>query len=282
MLNIKIAISSDNHLDVNQVNSDQALTFQSSWLKENKVDYYLFGGDLFNDFAKTERYFNELQELTPETKIFYILGNHDMLNNISFDEIEHLRSPLYIHNCSIDIPNTNWRIIGNNGWYDYSFSKYADQTEKVQTQKKVYWLDSSIDQPIDDQERMKNVLDQVKVQLSLAKAAGKKVIFLTHFAPRHELLAPKPAAVNTPRKERFYQMINAMMGSDQLSNLLEDSGIVKYAFYGHLHGIHPPLKRNNTIYYNQAVGVNNKRINEWQRDNFFDQWVATIQSINVR
>ena len=129
---------------------------------------------------------------------------------------------------------------------------------------------------------MKNVLDQVKVQLSLAKAAGKKVIFLTHFAPRHELLAPKPAAVNTPRKERFYQMINAMMGSDQLSNLLEDSGIVKYAFYGHLHGIHPPLKWNNTIYYNQAVGVNNKRINEWQRDNFFDQWVATIQSINVR
>lgn len=282
MLNIKIAISSDNHLDVNQVNIEQALTFQSNWLKKNKVDYYLFGGDLFNNFTKTERYFNELQELTPDTKIFYILGNHDMLNNISFDEIEHPRSPLYIHNRSIDIPNTNWRIIGNNGWYDYSFSQYAKQPTKVQTWKKVYWLDSSIDQPIDDQERMKNVLDQVKAQLSSAKAAGKRVIFLTHFAPRHELLAPKPAAVNTPRKERFYQMINAMMGSDQLGNLLEDSSIVKYAFYGHLHGIHPPLKQNNTIYYSQAVGVNNKRINEWQRDNFFDQWVATIRSIDVR
>lgn len=282
MLNIKIAISSDNHLDVNQVNIEQALTFQSNWLKKNKVDYYLFGGDLFNNFTKTERYFNELQKLTPDTKIFYILGNHDMLNNISFDEIEHPRSPLYIHNRSIDIPNTNWRIIGNNGWYDYSFSQYAKQPTKVQTWKKVYWLDSSIDQPIDDQERMKNVLDQVKAQLSSAKAAGKRVIFLTHFAPRHELLAPKPAAVNTPRKERFYQMINAMMGSDQLGNLLEDSSIVKYAFYGHLHGIHPPLKQNNTIYYSQAVGVNNKRINEWQRDNFFDQWVATIRSIDVR
>ncbi|MBU3829463.1 MAG: metallophosphoesterase [Candidatus Limosilactobacillus merdavium] len=279
---MKIAISSDNHLDVNQVNIEQALTFQSNWLKKNKVDYYLFGGDLFNNFTKTERYFNELQKLTPDTKIFYILGNHDMLNNISFDEIEHPRSPLYIHNRSIDIPNTNWRIIGNNGWYDYSFSQYAKQPTKVQTWKKVYWLDSSIDQPIDDQERMKNVLDQVKAQLSSGKAAGKRVIFLTHFAPRHELLAPKPAAVNTPRKERFYQMINAMMGSDQLGNLLEDSSIVKYAFYGHLHGIHPPLKQNNTIYYSQAVGVNNKRINEWQRDNFFDQWVATIRSIDVR
>lgn len=182
MLNIKIAISSDNHLDVNQVNNDQALTFQSNWLKGNKVNYYLFGGDLFNNFTKTERYFNELQELTPDTKIFYILGNHDMLNNISFDEIEHPRSPLYIHNRSIDIPNTNWRIIGNNGWYDYSFSTYANQPKKVQTWKKVYWLDSSIDQPIDDQERMKNVLEQVKVQLSSAQAARKKVIFLTHFA----------------------------------------------------------------------------------------------------
>lgn len=189
--------------------------------------------------------------------------------------------PSYLHNQFVDLPNTNWRIIGNNGWYDYSFSAYYHHQREVQSWKNVYWLDSSIDQPISDQERMNMVITQVKYQLSLAKAANKHVIFLTHFAPRHELLAPRPQAVNTPRRERFYQMINAMMGSDLLGRLLEKSGIVRYAFYGHLHGIHPPLTRHGVTYFNQAVGVSNKRTNEWQTNNFFDQWATTIRVINL-
>ncbi len=70
-----------------------------------------------------------------------------------------------------------------------------------------YWLNSSIDQPISDQERMATVITQVKHQLNLARENNKSVIFLTHFAPRHELLAPKPKEVNTPRREYFYQMV---------------------------------------------------------------------------
>lgn len=128
---------------------------------------------------------------------------------------------------------------------------------------------------------MKNVLSKAKHHLKLAAKANKRVIFVTHFAPRHELLNPMPAAVNTDRKKYFYQMINAMMGSDRLGQLLEEVGIVKYAFYGHLHGIHPPLKRKKVTYLNQAVGVNNKRINEWQANDFFSQWATTLRLIEV-
>lgn len=92
-----------------------------------------------------------------------------MLNNLSFNEAEHPHFPSYIHNQSIDLPNSNWRVIGNNGWYDYSFSAYHDQLKKVQAWKNVYWLDSSIDQPISDQERMATVITQVKHQLNLAR-----------------------------------------------------------------------------------------------------------------
>lgn len=281
MLNIKIAISSDNHLDVNRINIQEALTFQASWLRQNKIDYYLYAGDLFNDFAKTNHYFNQLQQLIPNTKIYYVAGNHDLLNNISFVEAETLHSPLYLHNRFIDIPNSNWRIIGNSGWYDYSFSSYHDRTKEVQSWKNVFWLDSSIEQPISDQERVQRVLKQVKHQLLLAKQVQKRVILITHFAPRHELLAPKPQVVNTPRKEKIYQMVNAMMGSDRLGKMIEDSGIVRFVFYGHLHGIHPPLTRHNVTYLNQAVGVRNKRINEWQENNFFKQWTATIRIIEL-
>lgn len=57
MIEIKIAISSDNHLDVNKVNISDALEFQAHWLNTNHLDYYLYAGDLFNDFSKTKAYF---------------------------------------------------------------------------------------------------------------------------------------------------------------------------------------------------------------------------------
>ncbi|WP_302176572.1 hypothetical protein [Limosilactobacillus ingluviei] len=43
---MKIAISSDNHLDVNQVDPAQALAAQAKWLLEQQVGAYFFLGDL--------------------------------------------------------------------------------------------------------------------------------------------------------------------------------------------------------------------------------------------
>lgn len=279
---VRIAISSDNHLDVNQVDPAAALAMQAQYLQDHSVQYYFYAGDLFNDFTQTRQYMTDLQHrLADRVHVYYIAGNHDLLQYASYDQIEHLSAPGYLHRHYVDLPGTNWRMIGNNGWYDYSFSTYRDDSIAVRQWKRVYWLDSEIEQPGDDQERMNNVLSQVTAQLATAKDAGKRVLFLTHFAPRHELLAPRPAGVNTPRRERFYQMITAMMGSDRLGDLLESTGNVKYAFYGHLHGIHPPLEHNGVTYLNQAVGVRNKRINEWQQDDFTAQWQSSLRILDL-
>lgn len=279
---VRIAISSDNHLDVNQVDPAAVLAMQAQYLQDHSVQYYFYAGDLFNDFTQTRQYMTDLQHrLADRVHVYYIAGNHDLLQHASYDQIEHLSAPGYLHRHYVDLPGTNWRMIGNNGWYDYSFSTYRDDSIAVRQWKRVYWLDSEIEQPGDDQERMNNVLSQVTAQLAAAKDAGKRVLFLTHFAPRHELLAPRPAGVNTPRRERFYQMITAMMGSDRLGDLLESTGNVKYAFYGHLHGIHPPLEHNGVTYLNQAVGVRNKRINEWQQDDFTAQWQSSLRILDL-
>lgn len=280
---VRIAVSSDNHLDVNRINPAGALRMQSSFLLSKGVDYYFHGGDLFNDFAQTRHYMQDLQEqLGDRCHAFYIAGNHDLLQHVSYQQAETLPDPAYLHNRYVDFPGTNWRLIGNNGWYDYSFSTYATQPAAVQQWKQVYWLDSGIDQPLTDHQRMATVLKQVKSQLAAARLAGKRVLFLTHFAPRHELLAPKPAAVNSPRRERFYQMINAVMGSDHLGTLLEASGNVQFVFYGHLHGSHPALQRHGVTYFNQSVGVRNKRINEWQWDTFAAQWQGRLRILDLR
>ncbi|MDD6431741.1 MAG: metallophosphoesterase [Lactobacillaceae bacterium] len=279
---VRIAISSDNHLDVNQADPAAALAMQAQYLQDHGIQYYFYAGDLFNDFDQTRQYMVDLQRrLISRVRVYYIAGNHDLLQHAPYDLTEHLADPGYLHRRYVDLPGTNWRMIGNNGWYDYTFSAYRDDPTAVQQWKRVYWLDSEIDQPGDDQERMDNVLNQVTTQLAAAKDAEKRVLFLTHFAPRHELLAPRPAAVSTPRRERFYQMINAMMGSDRLGTLLESAENVRYVFYGHLHGIHPPLERNGVTYLNQAVGVRNKRINEWQRDDFTAQWQGSLRIMDL-
>lgn len=277
---MKIAVSSDNHIDVNRQDPEEVLNFQDNWLTQHQIDYYLFAGDLFNNFGKTADFMADLDARTPLTTVFYIAGNHDMLGAKSFDQIEHYSANQYLHNHHVDLPGSNWRIIGNNGWYDYSFSTYANDSQHVKRWKNVFWLDSSTPQDGTDKERMNQVLEQVREQLDSASRLNKHVLFMTHFAPRHELLGPKPIGVNTPRRERVYQMINAMMGSDRLGNLLESYPNVKAVLYGHLHRIHHALYRKGLVYLHQAVGVNNKRHNEWQQPTFEQQWLATMRVLD--
>lgn len=279
---VRIAVSSDNHLDVNRVDQEVACQMQEHYLRAHNVRYYFYAGDLFNDLDQTRQYMAALQDhLADQTQVYYIVGNHDLLRHAPYELVEHLPDPGYLHRHYVDLPGTNWRVIGNNGWYDYSFSAYRNVPTEVQRWKRVYWLDSAADQPASDLIRMNTVLEQVAEQLSLAKQAGKRVMFLTHFAPRHELLAPRPTQIKTARQERFYQMINAMMGSNRLGELLEAAGNVEKVFYGHLHGNHPPLVRSGVTYLNQAVGVRNKRIDEWQQDNFATQWQSRLKVLDL-
>ena len=237
-------------------------------------------GDLFNDFTRTQSYFKELADQLPGVGIHYLAGNHDMIKGSSFAEIEENDDPCYFHRRYLDL-GANWRVVGNNGWYNYDFSVYHDQPAEIAKWKRVYWLDSTIDQPISDQAREDLVLGQVASQLTAAKRVGKRVLFLTHFAPRHQALMVRPTKVKGPRMERSFQMIRALMGADQLGDLLEASGVVQTAYYGHLHGLHPTFTHGGVTYVNPAVGVNKKRMNEWQRPTFMEQWAWRTEIVDL-
>lgn len=280
---VKVAISSDNHLDVNRVDYAQTLDSQSRYLRTIGVDYYIHIGDLFNDFDQTQAYMASLQQiLGPHLRAYYLAGNHDMMNHAGFHQLETLPDTHYLHNRFIDLPGTNWRVIGNNGWYDYSFSQFGNDPERVARWKKVYWLDSAAEQPMTDRDRMALVLQQTEQQLRRAEGDGKRVLYVTHFAPRHELLAPRPALVNTPRRQTVYQMVRAMLGSDRLGELLESYPNVAYVAYGHLHNVHHALRRGQITYLHQAVGVHNRRVNEWRAPDFITQWQNTLRVLDLK
>ncbi len=109
---MKIVVSSDNYLDVNRISPAEALAFQAQYLNQIKADYYLFAGDMFNDFLKTKSYLEELNDLITG-QVFFIAGNHDMLKNVTFAQLESppFRLAIYIIKLMISpIPLGGWLL----------------------------------------------------------------------------------------------------------------------------------------------------------------------------
>ncbi|WP_432736752.1 metallophosphoesterase [Pediococcus pentosaceus] len=265
---MKIAATSDNHFDVNKIDENQMAQKQAEYLLKQHVGVYLIAGDLFNKFNRSMQYVEKLQELVGEhTKVFFIAGNHDMLNDIDYNQLESNLSPLYLHNQFYDVPGTKWRIIGNNGWYDYTFADNVDKTtEQFWRWKKSFWIDTGIEQPMSDIERMNIVLKQTEQQMQ--QASRRKVLFMTHFAVRHEY-------IHYSEDARFWNMINGMAGSRRMEKLLETYQ-PELVISGHLHHHFKPLAKSNGIYYNNSVGYHNNRINEWSSDDFFTEWTQRL------
>ncbi|MFL2018903.1 MAG: metallophosphoesterase [Weissella hellenica] len=268
----KIIVSSDNHFDVNKQDVAQSLHQQATTLHQLQPDYYLIAGDLFNDFEKSLHYVHNLQNaLGQQTKVLFIAGNHDMGRNISFNELETDLDPLYLHNQYIDIPNSNWRIIGHNGWYDYSFTPLLDPAAIVRFRSGFYY-DRVIDQPISDIERMALGHAQMRQLLDDALNANKQVVFFTHFSPiNDELYYPDPSS--------RWAMVNGVLGSKKTGLLLAEYPNVQHIFYGHVHITVPPRQKKELTYYNASVGYNRHHLKEWTADNFYQSWVNKLIQI---
>ncbi|GAW99863.1 metallophosphoesterase [Secundilactobacillus mixtipabuli] len=271
---VKVAMISDLHFDINHVDIDRTIEQQSQWLTQNQIGVYLIAGDLFNHFNCSLAFVEKLQKRTPATAVRFIAGNHDMVNDISYDDLQKSLSETYLHRKKFDIPNTDWQIIGNNGWYDYSFSAVLHRPdEDFLHWKRAYWIDGAINQPMSDPDRMTQELQVIEAQLQQAKLNHKRVLFMTHFVPRIEYL-------RITSDDRFWNMANAMLGSTRMGDLLKRYQVERVLF-GHMH-IHPvPRHLDGTTYYNQAVGYGTTRRHEWITNDFQSEWLNRVRVINL-
>ncbi|GAX00862.1 metallophosphoesterase [Secundilactobacillus silagei] len=271
---VKVAMVSDLHFDINKVDPEQALVDQSQWLKTNQIGVYLIAGDLFNHFDRSLSFAERLQKMTPHTVVKFIAGNHDMVNDISYEDLEKPLSATYLHRKHYDVPDTDWRIIGNNGWYDYSFAAVLHRPDDAFWHwKRAYWIDGAIEQPMSDPKRLTQELQVIKTQLQQAQRDHKRVLFMTHFVPRIEYL-------HITSDDRFWNMANAMLGSVRMGQLLTKYHVKKVLF-GHLH-IHPaPREFEGTLYYNQSVGYGTARRREWLTATFQSEWLTRVKVINL-
>ncbi|WDF83431.1 metallophosphoesterase [Lacticaseibacillus pabuli] len=270
---MRIAISSDNHFDVNKVDSDAAMVAQADYLRAHQYDYYLNAGDTFNDFRKTQAFYMGLQRLLgADVQVRYVAGNHDMIRGVDYTTLQTMRDPLYLHRTSEALPGTNWQLIGNNGWYDYSFAGPGLSAEEILHWKKAYWVDSVIDQPQSDPKRMDAELAILKHQLD--QADGRPVLLLTHFVPDIQFLDPKM------RESEMGGKAAALLGSQRLGNLLAQYPDVTAAF-GHLHRRDLPQVMDGVQYLHSPVGYGTKRHHEWVSDDFMTEWVNSLQTVEI-
>lgn len=270
-----LAFSSDNHLDANHLAVTEILQQQAAWLTNHHVDYYFHLGDLFNDFARTQAYFQQLQLLAPQTTIKFLAGNHELINHASYQRIQTTLTPQYFHHQTLNLPGTNWQVLGFNGWYDYQFSSFADQPATIQRWKRAYWLDSVADQPVSDGERNQIEVNWLQTQLTQAQVNQKQVLVATHFAPLASLLPPIPNHLDA-KHTRAMAMMRAFYGSPALGKVLTQTAAVKQVYFGHVHQT-TAWGQAQTKFQNVAVGVKRRRYNEWQAATFIAQWVATLK-----
>ncbi|KRL95289.1 metallophosphoesterase [Levilactobacillus hammesii] len=270
---VKAALISDLHFDVNHQDVDQLLPQQAGYLMQQGVGLYLIAGDITNHFDQSLAYVERLQRLIAPAQVRFIAGNHDMLHDVTYAALESPLAPTYLHRGQLDVAGTNWRIIGNNGWYDYQFADNLVGRDFL-TWKRAFWVDGTIEQPQSDLQRMNQVLATVTDQLEQAQAANKRVLFMTHFVPRRNY-------IRYTDDNRFWNMANAMLGSPRMGDLLERYHVDVVQF-GHVHRHFAPQQFGTTMYYDQAVGYHTKRINEWSQTDYFTEWRQRLRLLELK
>ncbi|CAH1851748.1 metallophosphoesterase [Convivina praedatoris] len=263
---MKVAFSSDNHFDLNKVDLINVLPRQAAYLAGLGLDAYIINGDLFNDFNRSLEYVRQLQEAVGGSlTVRFLAGNHDMGFGVTYEELESSIDPLYFHNKFLDFGD--YRIIGNNGWYDYSFDEDRHSMSEIEHFKHAFWYDRRIEQPMSDPERMGIVAEQVNNQIKIA--GNRKLILVNHFVPKIDFIR------EIPNCNTRFEILNAFLGSSQFSDIAQANQLQAVVF-GHLHRHPNPLTVGKTTYYSAAVGYNTHRVHEWSGTDIFTEWVQRL------
>lgn len=167
-----IGMISDLHIDrhnkLTPKDYEQALV---TVIKQQKIELLLIAGDVSNHYKLTQSFVKEI-EIQTMIKVLFVPGNHDFWStDTGATSSEILDTYIKMDNCLIDDPfviNEAWAIVGNTGWYDYTYAHSKFSLERI-ARRKYYgatWQDKvKIDWQIEDQ----------KLSMIAAKQAMKDI-----------------------------------------------------------------------------------------------------------
>jgi len=262
---MKIGILSDIHVDLN--GGEAVINGLLAAMLRQGVELMVIAGDVSSDYRVTLDSLEQLQERSG-IRILFVPGNHDIWNEAhpditawqAYEELEHFPGNLTRGPQEI---SGGWTIIGDLGWYDYSFggSQYSREDfdrmqfgERIwQDRIKAIWDRHTLEIHRTFYEKLETQLKRTKVS-RCSDSRHRKIILVTHVLPREEF------TVQRPDPEWIY--LNAFLGSPEYGELALDHG-VRYSICGHVH-YRKQVTVNGTRFICNCLGYSDEWM--WSRD----------------
>ncbi len=236
-----------------------------------KPEAIILSGDLSYDgkLSDIEKLFSKLRKASEIMRIISVLGNHDLWlhgnQRDSITKIERIGKVAEKYGVNLlDVEGRvefgNYDIVGNVGWYDYSFAPDYG-TSSFDLQKYENCNPCGVDKRIIKSNCIKNFAsscpcniwhnDCIYADIDAKKFAsenkkkieknirGRKTIIVTHHAPLMRLI-----------KERSF--FNAFDGQDMSNLVFKPGSGISYYIYGHLHdrSVAPITQINGVTFIN--------------------------------
>ncbi|MGF7535124.1 metallophosphoesterase [Bacillus mexicanus] len=274
---MRIAILNDLHLDLNSIEMKYNLVPELiEGLKSKNPDLIIIAGDIANYASDSVRVIDKIQEKLAK-QVLFIPGNHDIWTSkeVAIKGIDSWENYNFFskHSSSlIDKPyhiNDEYVVIGDMGWYDYSFAPETIPIYTMKSRKKSLWSDGKYAiWNMDDQKLMKRMLD--KFQKMFEEHKNKKVIFVNHFVPYKEF-------ITYSHNNNQWNLTNGFLGSENLGWLIDQYPNIKYVIFGHTHKRYGKVNRKNKTVICNPLGY----VGEWTTNNFLKELEKAITIIEV-
>ena len=227
---MKLVTVSDIHLDMNSnyVGVD-LLPALIRCLKKQDADIYIIAGDLCDNASNAIHLLNSI-EAELGKKVLFIPGNHDVWvkqkEHSSWDSYHLFKNhPSSLLGKPFEINDTHV-IIGEMGWYDYSFIKEGIASQTVWDHLQEWGDHKWTEWGMIDQELNAKMLQNIETQLKRYK--HKKIILVHHFVPYKDFLTGSTEYME-------WDVYNAFMGSESAGRLFDSYSNIEYVIFGHTH-----------------------------------------------
>ncbi len=225
---MKVGIISDLHLN-KFTNLDVFLSAFIESINENKLDFVLLAGDIYEDAYGLIDMVAHI-ELSSTAKIYYICGNHDLWNDRNMSTNDVLAVYADDEHCIMgkDVRLGDYMLVADMGWYDFSLADNEFSRDELFAGRYMgrHWKDSShIDFGMSYESYCDMINDNLEARLD--KYADYDVILMTHFALDDRLLGDAS-------EDEMWKFYNGYLGSVRGLELAKRANI-KIAISGHSH-----------------------------------------------
>ncbi len=234
---MRIGILSDIHVDLEHPEPGKVVDGIAEAMEANAVETMIIAGDVANDFRLTLRTLRALERRTG-ARVLFVPGNHDIWNEHhprlnAWEIYEALREfPGNLANGPQELAD-GWVVIGDLGWYDYSFGgDYTlEEFDRMQIDGRL-WQDK-VKAVWNRPTREMHAYFYAKLEAQLKRYAAGRVVLVTHSVPLRGFTVQPP--------DPPWDYLNAFLGSAGYGDLALKYAAA-YSICGHVH-----YRREQTI-----------------------------------